>query len=73
MGLYLCVFADEATDEELEGVEVGGYDDFNLLRHAVADRLEPAGWGSRFPFSCRTPTPMEPGVPRRPAVSRQSC
>jgi hypothetical protein len=49
MGLYLCVFADEATDEELEGVEVGGYDDFDLLRRAAADRLEPAGWGSRFP------------------------
>jgi hypothetical protein len=49
MGLYLCVFADDATDEELQGVEVGGYDDFNLLRQAVADRLELAGWGSRFP------------------------
>jgi hypothetical protein len=49
MGLYLCVFADDAADEELEGVEVGAYDDFNLLRQAVADRLEPAGWGSRFP------------------------
>ncbi len=49
MGLYLCVFADDATDEELEGVEVGGYDDFDLLRRAVTERLEPAGWGSRFP------------------------
>lgn len=49
MGLYLCVFADDATDEDVEGVEVGGYDDFNVLRQAVADQLEPAGWGSRFP------------------------
>jgi hypothetical protein len=49
MGLYLCVFADDATDEELEGVEVGGYDDFGLFRRTVAERLEPAGWGSRFP------------------------
>jgi hypothetical protein len=49
MGLYLCVFADDASDEELEGVEVGGYDDFDQLRQAVAERLEPAGWGSRFP------------------------
>jgi hypothetical protein len=49
MGLYLCVFRDDVTDEELEGVEVGGYDDFNRFRQAVADYLESAGWGSRFP------------------------
>ena len=24
MGLYLCVFRDDATDEEIEGVEVDG-------------------------------------------------
>ena len=29
MGLYLCVFRG---DEELEGVEVGGYDDFERFR-----------------------------------------
>jgi hypothetical protein len=49
MGLYLCVFADDATDEELDGVEVGGYGDFGLFRRTVAERLEPGGWGSRFP------------------------
>lgn len=36
MGLYLCVFVDDRTDTELDGVEVGGYDDFDALRHAVA-------------------------------------
>lgn len=49
MGLYLCVFRDEKTDDELEGVEVGSYDDFQTLRSAVAERLEGSRWGSRFP------------------------
>jgi hypothetical protein len=55
MGLYLCVFADPATDEELEGVEVGGYDDFNRFRETVAEHLEPSGWGSRFPVLMQHP------------------
>jgi hypothetical protein len=52
MGLYLCVFAAPASesDDELEGVEVGSYADFGAFRDAVADRLEPDGWGSRFPL-----------------------
>ena len=32
MGLYLCVFQD---DEELEGVEVGSYDDFEAFRDSA--------------------------------------
>jgi hypothetical protein len=32
MGLYLCVFRG---DEELEGVEVGSYDDFERFRDAA--------------------------------------
>jgi hypothetical protein len=32
MGLYLCVFQDE---EELDGVDVGSYDDFELFRSAA--------------------------------------
>jgi Immunity protein 70 len=48
MGLYLCVFAADGLDEELEGVEVGYYDDFDRFRRAV-NLLEPDGWGSRFP------------------------
>jgi len=46
MGLYLCVFDGE---EELEGVEVGSYDDFAYLRDAVCQHLEGGEPGSRFP------------------------
>lgn len=49
MGLYLCVFAAADSDDELDGVEVGSYDDFNRFRTAVAERLEGGRWGSRFP------------------------
>jgi hypothetical protein len=49
MGLYLAVFAGDDEDEELDGVEVGGYDDFHAFRSAVQAHLEPSGWGSRFP------------------------
>lgn len=49
MGLYLCVFTDAGDDEELDGVEVGSYADFGLLRDTIAEQLEPAGWGTRFP------------------------
>ncbi len=48
MGLYLCVFAEGGLDEEIEGVEVGSYDDFDRFRRAVGE-LEPGDWGSRFP------------------------
>ncbi len=46
MGLYLAVFDD---DEELEGVEVGSYDDFSWFRNTIVDRLEEGVAGSRFP------------------------
>jgi len=49
VGLYLCVFRGEAADEEVDGVEVGSYDDFHDLRGAVAQVLENGRWGSRFP------------------------
>lgn len=49
MGLYLCVFAEGGDDAELDGVEVGGYDDFGTFRQLVADHLEAGSWGSRFP------------------------
>lgn len=49
MGLYLCVFTEGDDDVELEGVEVGGYDDFAAFRQIVADHLEGGNWGSRFP------------------------
>jgi len=46
MGLYLCVFND---DDELEGVEVGSYLDFNSFRSTVTELLEGGVAGSRFP------------------------
>ena len=49
MGLYLCVFGSKAADDEVDGVEVGSYDDFHDLRSAVARDLENGQWGSRFP------------------------
>ena len=47
MGLYLCIFNE---DEELEGVEVGSYADYNNLRNYVVDQLEAGNPGSRFPI-----------------------
>lgn len=49
MGLYLCVFASALDDDEIDGVEVGAYDDFDVLRTAIAEHLEGERWGSRFP------------------------
>jgi hypothetical protein len=46
MGLYLCVFDG---DEELDGVEVGSYKDYNTLRDYVVRKLETGKIGSRFP------------------------
>lgn len=49
MGLYLRVFEGDGADREVEGVEVGGYDDFETVRRVIADRLEGGQRGSRFP------------------------
>ncbi len=46
MGLYLCVFDG---DDEIEGVEVGSYEDFGTFRDTVRDSLEHGDSGSRFP------------------------
>jgi hypothetical protein len=50
VGLYLCIFSSDDFDEEIDGVEVGSYDDFDALRRAVAAYLEGSRWGSRFPL-----------------------
>lgn len=47
MGLYLCVF-DELGDE-LEGVEVGSYADFNFFRDAVVATVENGAAGTVCP------------------------
>lgn len=47
MGLYLCVFDG---DEDVDGVEVGPYADFNALRDYIARELEGGKAGARFPM-----------------------
>lgn len=46
MGLYLCVFD---RSEELEGVEIGSYDDFGVFRDAVIDLVEDGELGTVCP------------------------
>jgi hypothetical protein len=46
MGLYLCVFDG---DEELEGLEIGSYADFNFLRDTVIAAVEEGQFGKRCP------------------------
>jgi hypothetical protein len=55
MGLYLCVFAGDDDDEELDGVEVGGYDDFGEFRDLITRLLENGIWASRFPVLMNHP------------------
>jgi hypothetical protein len=47
MSLYLCVFDG---DEELAGVDVGGYDDYGHFLDAVIYHLESRTPGSRYPL-----------------------
>jgi hypothetical protein len=46
MGLYLCIFKD---DDEIDGVEVGSYADFNWLRDYVVKFVELGKLGSKCP------------------------
>jgi hypothetical protein len=46
MGLYLCVF-DEG--EDIAGVDVGSYADFNAFRNYVVTKLEGGRVGTNFP------------------------
>lgn len=46
MGLYLCIF-DE--DEDVDGVEVGAYADFNAIRDYIVRELEGGKAGCKFP------------------------
>ena len=46
MGLYLCVFDGE---EDVDGVDVGGYDDWGVFIAAIVDHAENGVRGSRFP------------------------
>lgn len=49
MGLYLAVFVADDVDDEVDGVEVGSYDDFHTFREQVRTRLEDGVAGARFP------------------------
>jgi len=46
VGLYLTIFDG---DQEVEGVEIGSYDDFSFFRNAIVRWLEGGVAGSRFP------------------------
>lgn len=48
MGLYLCVF--DVSGNELEGVEVGSYADFNFFRDAVIALVEEGRAGAVCPI-----------------------
>lgn len=45
MGLYLCIFEG---DDEIDGVEIGSYTDFNAFRDFIVSELETGDAGSRF-------------------------
>ncbi|HET9711674.1 MAG TPA: Imm70 family immunity protein [Pyrinomonadaceae bacterium] len=45
MGLYLCIFDG---DEDIDGLEVGSYADYNVFRDYVVRELEGGKAGSRF-------------------------
>lgn len=47
MGLYLCIFDG---DEEVDGVEMGSYADFNAFRDSIVRELEGGKAGSKFPI-----------------------
>lgn len=47
MGLYLCIFDG---DEDIDGVDVGAYSDFNAIRDYVVRELEGGKAGSEFPI-----------------------
>jgi hypothetical protein len=48
MGLYLCVFDDAGN--ELGGVEIGSYADFNFFRDAVVNTVEKGNAGTVCPM-----------------------
>ena len=46
MGLYLCIFDG---DEDVNGVEIGPYADYNALRDYIVRELETGNAVSEFP------------------------
>jgi hypothetical protein len=50
MSLYLAIFRSDDDDTEIDGFELGGYDDFAAFREAVHRHLEDGEWGCRYPI-----------------------
>jgi hypothetical protein len=48
MGLYLCVF--DESEEEIDGVEVGSYEDYGHFIDMIIQELEDKKIGSRYPL-----------------------
>lgn len=46
MGLYLCIFEN---DEDIDGIDIGSYADFNAVRECIARTLENGNVGRKFP------------------------
>jgi hypothetical protein len=46
MGLYLCIFDG---DEDIEGVDVGAYSDFDFFRSVITEELEGGQSGAKYP------------------------
>jgi hypothetical protein len=47
VGLYLCIFDG---DEEVDGIDVGMYEDWSVFIKAIVGHLEGGQRGSRFPL-----------------------
>jgi len=46
MSLYLCIFEG---DQDIDGIDVGSYGDFNAIREHVVVTLEDGNIGSKYP------------------------
>ncbi len=58
MGLYLAVFSADDDDQELDGIGLGSYADFNAVRTLLSERLDGAGrCGRQFPTFMLHPDP----------------
>lgn len=68
MGLYLCVFASPEADDEVDGVEVGSYEDFNTFRDAVQAELGGRRWGRKFPTLLNQPDSGSHWTPEQAAA-----
>jgi hypothetical protein len=71
MSLYLCVFASADSDDEVDGVDVGSYQDFHEFRHFVARHLGHGDSASRFPTLLDHPDSDTEWTPRQCVTLRE--